>query len=104
MPDYVSHPEEGVAIEEEQEVETPRLFKVLLHNDNYTTMDFVVMILEEIFGKPRGEAVRIMLNVHEKGLGVAGVYIRAIAETKVATVHRVARHSGFPLKCSMAPE
>jgi len=84
-----------------EEVREPPLYKVLLHNDDYTTMDFVVMILEEIFHKSTEEATRIMLNVHHRGVGVAGVYTREIGETKVATVHRLARKNQFPLKCSL---
>ena len=80
------------------------MYRVLLHNDHYTAMDFVVYILETVFRKPGDEAVRIMLNVHETGIGVAGVYTAEIAEAKVATVHRQARQQGYPLKCSMEPE
>lgn len=82
----------------------PPLFKVLLHNDNYTTMDFVVEILRGVFNKPMLEAMSIMLNVHKSGLGIAGVYPAEIAETKIDRVHRLAQEQGFPLKCSMEPE
>ncbi len=77
------------------------MYKVLLHNDDYTTMDFVVMVLETVFGKSTDEATRIMLNVHNQGQGVAGIYTREIGETKVAVVHRMARKNQFPLKCSL---
>ncbi len=77
------------------------MYKVLLHNDDYTTMDFVVMVLETVFGKNTDEATRIMLNVHNQGQGVAGIYTREIGETKVAVVHRMARKNQFPLKCSL---
>jgi ATP-dependent Clp protease adaptor protein ClpS len=101
-------PEEegGVATEREtrQKVEKPRLFKVLLHNDNYTTMDFVVMILVHIFRKSETEATQVMLDVHRKGIGVAGIYQREIAETKVQRVGQLAREAQFPLMCSMEPE
>ncbi|MFP4172386.1 MAG: ATP-dependent Clp protease adaptor ClpS [Candidatus Hydrogenedentota bacterium] len=80
------------------------MYRVLLHNDHYTTMDFVVYILETVFRKPMDQAVRIMLNVHENGTGIAGVYSAEIAEAKVATVHRQARQHGYPLRCSMEPE
>jgi len=80
------------------------MYKVLLHNDHYTTMDFVVMILQEIFHKPEAEAIQIMLNVHKRGHGLCGVYPHEIAETKVATVHRKAERHGYPLQCSMEPE
>ncbi len=84
-----------------EEVQEPPLFKVLLHNDDYTTMDFVIMVLETVFGRDTTEATRIMLNVHHQGHGVAGVYTREIGETKVAVVHRMARKNQFPLKCSL---
>lgn len=77
------------------------MYRVLLHNDDYTTMEFVVEILVHIFHKTIEDATRIMLNVHEKGIGVCGVYTFEVAETKVDTVHSIARDHGFPLKCSM---
>lgn len=77
------------------------MYRVLLHNDDYTTMEFVVEILVHIFHKSIEDATRIMLNVHEKGIGVCGVYTYEVAETKVDTVHSIARDHGFPLKCSM---
>jgi len=77
------------------------MYRVLLHNDDYTTMEFVVEILVHIFHKTVADATRVMLNVHEKGMGVCGVYTFEVAETKVDTVHNVARDHGFPLKCSM---
>jgi len=83
------------------EVEEPPLYSVILHNDNYTTMEFVVEVLESVFAKAKEEAERIMLNVHVKGQGVCGVYPFEIAETKVAIVHDMAREQGFPLKASL---
>ncbi len=85
----------------EEELKEPRQYKVLLHNDDYTTMEFVVHILKTVFHKSEREAVQIMLNVHRQGIGVCGIYPREIAETKVALVHKLARKEGFPLKCSM---
>ena len=79
----------------------PSLYKVLLHNDNYTSMDFVVIILEKVFGKSTAQATRIMLQVHHDGVGVAGVYTREIAETKISLVHDLARKNKFPLKCTL---
>ena len=93
----------GVKTKEKQGVRTkePRLYNVVLLNDDYTTMDFVVSVLESVFGKCPAEAVQIMLQVHRTGKGVAGVYARQIAEAKVAQVHKRARAEGFPLKCSI---
>jgi ATP-dependent Clp protease adaptor protein ClpS len=76
----------------------------MLLNDDYTTMEFVVRILEEVFRKPHTEAVAVMLAVHRQGSGIAGVYTKQIAETKCADVHRRAREEGFPLRCAMEPE
>ncbi len=86
------------------DVKEPPLYKVLLHNDDYTTMDFVVMVLETVFHKSPSEATRIMLNVHRNGIGVCGVYPAEIAETKVNRVHSLAREAGFPLMASMERE
>ncbi len=88
----------------EEQAERPERYMVLLLNDNFTTMEFVIEILETVFHKPHGEAVKIMLEVHRNGRGVAGVYVRQIAETKAATVHRIARAEGFPLRCEVLPE
>lgn len=81
----------------------PRKYKVILLNDDYTTMDFVVEVLKRFFNKAGEEAVVIMLQVHEEGRGVCGVYSLEIAETKVAQVHEFARTGGYPLKCTMEP-
>lgn len=86
------------------DVREPRNFRVLLHNDDYTTMDFVLETLITIFCKSPDEAMAIMLSVHEKGLGSCGVYTEEIAETKVAQVQDRARRAGFPLRCSMEEE
>ncbi|OIO01338.1 MAG: ATP-dependent Clp protease adaptor ClpS [Desulfovibrionaceae bacterium CG1_02_65_16] len=83
------------------ETREPRRFKVLLHNDDYTTMDFVVHVLERVFRKPETEAMRIMLAVHQQGFGVCGVYTAEVAETKVETVHSMAKAAGFPLRASL---
>lgn len=79
----------------------PAMYQVLMHNDDYTTMDFVIEILEKIFRKSVTEANRIMLNIHHKGLGVCGVYPFEVAETKISQVHSLARKTGFPLRCSL---
>lgn len=91
--------DEGTEVKERQEVSSPPLYKVYLINDDYTTMDFVVYVLEKVFHKPPVEAAQIMLHVHKNGKGLAGVYTHEIAETKITTVHGLAQESGFPLKC-----
>lgn len=80
--------------------EPPR-YKVLIHNDHYTTMEFVVEILEEVFHHSRPAAENIMLQVHRRGLGCCGEFDRQIAESKVDTVSRRAAEAGFPLRCTM---
>ena len=88
----------------EQELEQPRMWRVLLHNDDYTTQDFVIWVLETIFHKPRGEAFTIMMSVHRSGMGVAGVYTHDVAETKVKTTKQLAEEHEFPLLVTMEPE
>jgi ATP-dependent Clp protease adaptor protein ClpS len=95
---------EDVETRTDQEVKEPSMYKVLLHNDDYTTMEFVVEILMMVFNRPLEQATRIMLNVHQKGIGVCGVYPFEVAETKVDTVIRLARENGHPLKCTMEKE
>ena len=87
-----------------QQTKRPELYKVLLLNDDYTTMDFVVEVLESIFNKAPAEAYRIMMAVHTQGKVLCGVYPYDIAETKVETVIDRAREHGFPLKATMEPE
>lgn len=87
-----------------QKLQKPRLYKVLLHNDNYTTRDFVVAVLREVFHKSETDAVQIMLHVHYNGIGVAGVYTYEVAETKIRLVEKLARENDFPLRLSMEPE
>lgn len=82
----------------------PDLYKVFLLNDDYTTMDFVVYILMTIFNKSEVEATKIMLHVHNHGKGLAGIYIKDIAESKVKAVHELAQKNGFPLKCCLEKE
>jgi len=91
----------GVVTERKRKVARPPLYKVLLHNDDYTTMEFVVQVLQEVFHKPHAEAVQIMLHVHRNGIGVAGVYPHEIAETKMSTVHALAKKLDYPLQCSL---
>ena len=85
--------------EDKVDITEPRLYKVILLNDDYTTMDFVVAVLEGIFLKSPAEAVRIMLAVHHSGRGVCGIFPRQIAEAKQELVHRRARAEGYPLRC-----
>ena len=88
----------------ETDVTEPSLYRVLLLNDDYTTMEFVVEILITVFHKSVEEATRIMFNVHQAGVGLCGIYTYEIAETKVDSVHALAKEHGFPLKCTMEKE
>ena len=92
-----------LATREKSRLHRPVMYKVLLLNDDYTPMEFVVLILENFFNKPQEEATYIMLNVHHKGSGICGVYSREVAETKVAQVTDFARKNGHPLLCTMEP-
>ena len=93
--------EGGVEEAIERKTKKPPLFKVLLLNDDYTTMDFVIEILMDVFHKSRTAATQVMLHVHRKGMGVCGVYTREIAETKVARVNDYSRSHHHPLLCAM---
>lgn len=93
-----------VATAPKQRIQIPRRFRVLLHNDDYTTMEFVVMVLMTAFYHPEPEAVRIMLQIHERGVGVAGVYSYEVAESRMEKVMRMARENEFPLRCTLEPE
>ena len=104
MSEYNSETEEEVISETRDEIDEPPMYKVLLHNDDYTTMEFVIEILMLVFNKTPEEAVEIMLNVHQKGIGICGVYTYEVSETKVNTVHDLARDNGFPLKSTMEEE
>lgn len=100
-PDFTGSYDQELNVEEENNVLEPRMYRVILHNDHYTTMDFVVLVLMAVFHKPAPEATRIMLNVHTKGHGVCGVYTYDVASTKIARVHFMARQREYPLRCSM---
>lgn len=92
----------GLAVEKSKPgLQRPKLFKVILLNDDFTTMDFVVQVLEELFGMDRVNATRIMLQVHTQGKGVCGVFSRDVAETKVEQVNQYARSCNHPLLCTM---
>ena len=79
----------------------PPLYQVLMHNDDYTTMEFVVEVLQTVFHMPATEANRIMLHIHFKGVGLCGVFPFEVAETKVSRVHAMARAQGYPLRCTL---
>lgn len=104
MSQYNPESEGEVTLEVEKETTEPPMYKVLLHNDDYTTMEFVVQVLMVVFHKSYEEATRIMLNVHQSGIGVCGIFTYEIAETKVDLVHSLARENDFPLKCTMEKE
>lgn len=93
--------EESTLAGTREKVEEPPLFKVLLHNDDYTTMEFVVWILESVFNMPEEQAIQVMLNVHLRGIGVAGTYTWEIAETKVERTMALAREQEYPLLVTM---
>lgn len=82
----------------------PRRYKCVMHNDNYTPMEFVVHVLENIFHRSKAEATRVMLTVHNDGAGIAGVYSREVAETKAANAVKAARSDGYPLLVTTEPE
>jgi ATP-dependent Clp protease adaptor protein ClpS len=96
--------ERGVATKERSKAERPPRFKVLLYNDNYTPMEFVVQVLEKIFGKSPSAATQIMLQIHRSGMGVGGVFVLEVAETKSAAVHRLAEERGYPLRSGVEKE
>ena len=96
-----SEEESSVITKPREEVQLPKFFEVLLHNDDYTPMDFVVEILEDFFNKSSQEAQGVMLEVHNKGVGVGGTYPKEIAETKVDLVHKYAYECDYPLKCTL---
>lgn len=91
-------------VQSDERVDTPRMWRVLLHNDDFTTQDFVVWILETVFHKPGAEARAIMLNVHVTGVGVAGVYTRDVAESRQQATRRLAEEHEFPLLVTVEPE
>ncbi len=97
-------PSIGVIVRPETKTAKPSLYKVLMLNDDYTPMEFVVMVLERFFGKTHEEAVHIMLHVHRKGVGICGVYTYEVAETKVRQVMDLARQHQHPLQCTLEKE
>jgi len=104
MSKTISSPVKKPLVKAQVEASRPLRFKVFMHNDDYTTMEFVVQVLEVVFHKPATEAYQIMLNIHFKGVGLCGAYPFDIAETKVDRVHCLAHEAGFPLRCSLEEE
>lgn len=93
----------GVAVARKVKLERPRPWKILMHNDDYTTMEFVVEILQKHFQKTRPEAQTIMLEIHTRGVGVCGIYTYEVAESKKEKAMKYAREAGHPLKCTIEP-
>ena len=91
-------------VQVQERVKRPRRHKVLLHNDDFTPMEFVVDVLETLFHKSKAEATRVMLNVHRNGVGIAGVYAHEVAESKALRTIEVAREAGYPLMASTEPD
>jgi ATP-dependent Clp protease adaptor protein ClpS len=96
--------EGGIATQTRKKVERPRRYKVLLYNDDYTPMEFVVMLLEKVFEKSPSAASQLMLQIHRSGHGVGGVFVLEVAETKVSTVHKLAEDRGYPLRAGIEEE
>jgi ATP-dependent Clp protease adaptor protein ClpS len=103
MSDFPEH-DSDVLTEQESKLEKPKLFKVLLHNDDFTTMEFVVFILQYVFNRADADAITIMLKVHKEGVGVAGVYPYEIATTKAEKTMNLAKAREFPLLCTVEAE
>ena len=104
MPKTGRRTESDTAVQERVRTQKPKMYRVILLNDDFTTMEFVVEILEVIFFKSPAEATQIMLQVHKNGRGVAGIFSKQIAEAKIDQVHVQAQREGFPLKCLMEEE
>ena len=105
MSDTLTQQSDDLAVQEAKpKLKKPQLYKVILLNDDYTPMEFVVRVLERFFHKNREEATQIMLHVHQKGMGICGLYTREVAETKVQQVMLYAAQNQHPLQCTMEPE
>ena len=104
MPEREYDFEEEVATKSRERLKRPPLFRVLLHNDDFTTMEFVIEVLKHVFGKSDADAFSIMWAVHTQGLGVAGVYTYEVAEMKVERVSQMAREQEYPLLCTLEEE
>lgn len=97
--------ENDIVLEEEQDLELqkPTMYKVIFHNDDYTTMEFVVFVLESIFHKSKAESTKIMLEVHKKGSGIVGIYTKEVASTNIYIVEKLAEEEEFPFLATMEP-
>ncbi len=106
MPEWTDSDEGGIGVlpEKKTRLEKPKLFKVILHNDDFTTMDFVVFVLEYIFSRSEAEAVTVMLSVHNSGKGVAGIYPYEIANMKSQKAMNLAKSREYPLLCTVEEE
>jgi ATP-dependent Clp protease adaptor protein ClpS len=105
MPELTDFEQDSeILTEKKEKLEKPKLFKVILHNDDFTTMDFVVFVLEYVFKKSTAEAFVIMLNVHQKGVGTAGVYTYEIANMKAEKAMNLAKAREYPLLCTVEAE
>jgi len=100
----VPSPDEKLQERVKTQKQEPELYQVILLNDDYTTMEFVVLVLEQVFLKSPAEAFRVMMHVHTQGKGLCGLYPHDIAETKIETVHEMAKEHGFPLRADMEAE
>jgi len=94
----------GIATKTRTRTKKPSMYKVLMLNDDYTPMEFVVMVIEQFFGKSHEDAIQIMLHVHQKGVGICGVFTYEVAETKVTQVMDYARKNQHPLQCTLEKE
>jgi len=101
--DFPEHDSE-ILTEQETKLEKPKLFKVLLHNDDFTTMEFVVFVLQYVFNRSDADAITIMLKVHKEGIGIAGIYPYEVAKTKSEKTMNLAKAREFPLLCTVETE
>ena len=99
--DKSNNPERGLLLDTKPKTKKPSMYNVLLLNDDYTPMEFVIMVLENIFNKKQEDAAQIMLHVHKKGIGVCGIYTYEVAETKCKIVMDMAKKNEHPLQCTM---
>ena len=99
-----NRPQQETGAEVIEKLARPKRYKVLMHNDDYTTMEFVVYVLQRVFGKSLSDAQDIMLKIHNQGMAVCGIYTYEIAESKLLRVQQLAKQKEFPLKCSIEVE